>query len=102
MRLCLLSHLHPHDQADESPTTAASGQDGWRHVGGRVCTSRPIRAEELDELVWGQVRRLLESPELVQAEIDRRLASLRTEHPATKRREALERDLTRAGPPSPA
>ncbi len=72
------------------------GQDGWRHVGGHVCTSRPIRAEELDELVWGQVRRLLESPELVQAEIDRRLASLRTEHPATKRREVLERDLTRA------
>ena len=72
------------------------GQDNWRHVGGRVCTSRPVRADELDELVWGQVRRLLENPELVQAEIDRRLASLRTEHPATKRREALERDLARA------
>src|SRR5436190_319203 len=72
------------------------GQDGWRHVGGRVCTSRPVRADELDALVWDAVRRLLEDPALVRAEIDRRLGALRAEHPATKRREALERDLARA------
>jgi site-specific DNA recombinase len=72
------------------------GQDGWRHVGGRVCTSRPVRADELDPLVWGEVRRLLEDPALVRAEIDRRLGALRTEHPAARRRETLERDLTRA------
>jgi site-specific DNA recombinase len=39
---------------------------------------------------------LLEHPELVQAEIDRRLAALRTEHPAARRRDTLERDLARA------
>ena len=72
------------------------GQDGWRHVGGRVCTSRPVRADELDALVWGEVRQLLENPALVRVEIDRRLAALRTEHPAARRRETLERDLTRA------
>ncbi len=72
------------------------GRDNWRHTGGRVCTSQPIRADELDNLVWEQVRRLLENPKLVQAEIDRRLTTLRTEHPATKRRDALERDHTRA------
>jgi site-specific DNA recombinase len=72
------------------------GQDGWRHVGGKVCTSRPVRADELDQLVWGEVRRLLEDPALVKAEIDRRLQVLRAEHPAAHRREALERDLTRA------
>jgi site-specific DNA recombinase len=72
------------------------GQDGWRHVGGRVCKSSPIRADELDTLVWDEVRRLLEDPALVQAEIDRRLQALRTEHPATKRRDALQRDLARA------
>jgi site-specific DNA recombinase len=71
------------------------GQDGWRHVGGKVCTSRPVRADELDPLVWAEVRRLLENPEPVRAEIDRRLAALRTEHPAARRRETLERDLTR-------
>ena len=31
------------------------GQDGWRHIGGRVCQSRPVRADELDPLVWGEV-----------------------------------------------
>ena len=73
-----------------------TGQDNWRHVGGRVCQSRPIRADELEPLVWGEVRELLEHPELVRAEIDRRLQALRTEHPAARRREALERDITRA------
>src|SRR5919109_43464 len=72
------------------------GQDGWRHPDGKRCTSRPVRADELDPLVWAEVRRLLETPELVRAEIDRRLAAMRTEHPAARRREALERDLTRA------
>jgi site-specific DNA recombinase len=73
------------------------GSDNYRHVGGRVCHSRPIRADELDGLVWDQVRQLLEDPALVRAEIDRRLHALRSEHPAARRREALERDLTRAG-----
>jgi site-specific DNA recombinase len=72
------------------------GQDNWRHVGGRVCHSRPIRADELEPLVWGEVHRLLEDPTLVRAEIDRRLQAARTEHPAARRREALERDITRA------
>ena len=72
------------------------GSDNYRHIGGRVCHSRPIRADELDELVWGEVRRLLQDPTLVHAEIDRRLQAARTEHPAARRREALERDLTRA------
>ena len=72
------------------------GSDNYRHIGGRVCHSRPIRADELDGLVWDEVRRLLEDPALVRAEIDRRLQALRTEHPASRRREALERDITRA------
>jgi len=72
------------------------GQDGWRHPDGKRCASRPVRADELDPLVWTEVRRLLEDPALVQAEIDRRLATLHSEHPATRRRETLERDLTRA------
>ena len=72
------------------------GQDGWRHPDGKRCTSRPVRADELDPLVWAEVRRLLEHPELVQSEIDRRLAALRTEHPAARRRETLARDIARA------
>jgi site-specific DNA recombinase len=72
------------------------GQDGWRHPDGKRCSSRPVRADEIDPLVWAEVRRLLEHPELVQAEIDRRLSALQTEHPAARRRDALERDHARA------
>jgi site-specific DNA recombinase len=39
---------------------------------------------------------LLENPELIKTEIDRRLQTLRAEHPATRRRHGLQRDLTRA------
>src|SRR5215213_9410710 len=56
------------------------GQDGWRHPDGKRCGSRPVRADEIDPLVWTEVRRLLEDPALVRAEIDRRLTALGTEH----------------------
>jgi len=72
-----------------------TGSNGWLLPGGRVCQSRPVRADMLDELVWGEVVRLLSDPDLVRAEIERRLATARTEHPATQRREGLERELAR-------
>ncbi len=28
------------------------GQDGWRHPDGKRCSSHPVRADELDPLVW--------------------------------------------------
>jgi site-specific DNA recombinase len=73
-----------------------SGADGFRRPEGRVCAARPVRIDEIDEPVWAQVLALLENPELIQAEIERRLQTLRAEHPATHRRDRLERDLTRA------
>src|SRR5215211_1282271 len=54
-----------------------TGSDGWLHPGGRVCQSRPVRADILDELVWGEVVRLLSDPDLVRAELERRLARTR-------------------------
>jgi site-specific DNA recombinase len=71
------------------------GSDNYRFVGGRVCSNRPIRADELDALVWGEVERLLSDPALIRAEIDRRLQALRAEHPAAHRRDGLERELAR-------
>ncbi len=73
-----------------------SGADSFRRPEGRVCAARPVRIEEIDEPVWSQVVALLENPELIQAEIERRLQALRAEHPANHRREGLQRDLTRA------
>ena len=73
-----------------------SGTDGHRRPEGRVCENRPVRLAEVDELVWTRVLGLLEDPTLIQAELDRRLQTMRATHPAAGRRDALERDLTRA------
>ena len=71
------------------------GSDDYRYEGGRVCDNRPVRADFLDEVVWGQVTALLADPALVQAELDRRLAELRTANPATAERSRIELELTR-------
>jgi site-specific DNA recombinase len=73
-----------------------SGTDGHRRPEGRVCENRPVRLDEVDDLVWTRVLSLLEDPSLIEAEIDRRLSTLRDAHPATGRRDGLQRDLTRA------
>ena len=73
-----------------------SGADSFRRPEGRVCAARPVRIDEVDEPVWAQVLALLENPELIKAEIDRRLQALRAEHPAARRRDGLQRDVTRA------
>ena len=73
-----------------------SGADSLRRPEGRFCAARPVRIDEVDEAVWAQVLALLENPELIKTEIDRRLQALRSEHPATRRRDGLQRDLTRA------
>jgi site-specific DNA recombinase len=72
------------------------GSDDYRYPGGRVCDNKPVRADYLDELVWGQVTVLLADPGLVQGELDRRLAEMRAANPATSERARLERDHTRA------
>ncbi len=69
---------------------------GGHPVRGRLCTSRRVRAEELDGLVWAEVCRLLREPELVRTELRRRLEAARREHPATHSRAGLERELARA------
>lgn len=71
------------------------GSDAWRHLGGAVCDSRPIRQDLLDQIVWQEVIRLIEDPTLIQAELDRRLDAARAAEPTRRRHEALERDLTR-------
>jgi site-specific DNA recombinase len=71
------------------------GSDDYRYKGGRVCDNKPVRADYLDEVVWGQVTALLADPALVQGELDRRLTELRAANPATSERARLDRDLTR-------
>jgi site-specific DNA recombinase len=71
------------------------GSDAWRHLNGPLCDNRPVRQDLLDELVWNEVIQLLEHPELIEAEIERRLAAARETSPNKRREEALRRELTR-------
>ena len=71
------------------------GSDAWRHLGGAVCDSRPIRQDLLDQIVWQEVIHLMEDPTLIRAELDRRLDAARAAEPTKRRQEALERELTR-------
>jgi site-specific DNA recombinase len=71
------------------------GSDAWRHLGGPVCDSRPVRQDLLDRVVWTEIVRLLEDPSLIQNELDRRLAAARTADPARQRENVLHREVAR-------
>jgi site-specific DNA recombinase len=71
------------------------GSDAWRHLGGSLCDSRPVRQDLLDELVWREIIKLLEDPSLIQEELDRRLTAARNASPTKRREEVLRRELAR-------
>jgi site-specific DNA recombinase len=73
------------------------GSDGWRWLSGSVCNNRPVRQDLLDEVVWTEVVRLLENPQLIQRELERRLATAREADPTKRHEEALRRELVRIG-----
>jgi site-specific DNA recombinase len=54
-----------------------------------------VRVEQLDALVWEQVWQVLNEPELVQREIERRLHEFRQTSPVEQRKENLSRELAR-------
>ena len=61
----------------------------------RVCSNRPIRQDYLDDLVWGQIVELLENPEVIQAEIDRRVQQAQQSNPMQARKESLVKEQIR-------
>jgi site-specific DNA recombinase len=54
-----------------------SGSEGYRFGGSPPCANRSVRADQLEEIVWGEVRTLLEDPSRVEGEYRRRLAATR-------------------------
>src|SRR6202008_409537 len=71
------------------------GSDASRHLGGPVCDSKPVRQDLLDELVWREVVKLLESPQLIQEELERRLAPAPNARPAKRCEDIVQRELPR-------
>jgi site-specific DNA recombinase len=73
-----------------------TGSDNYRHEHGRVCTSKPVRADYLDAIVWDHITGLLADPALIRAEISRRLDQARVSDPVTRQRTQLELALAKA------
>ena len=69
------------------------GSDAWRRLNKTACDCRPVRQDLLDDILWSEVVRLLEDPELIGAEIDRRLNVARTSDPNQKREAQLQQRL---------
>ena len=72
------------------------GSDDYRYEGGRVCDNQPVRADYLDQVVWDHIAALLADPQLIRAEIDKRLDQARTADPAIAQRTRLDQALTQA------
>jgi site-specific DNA recombinase len=72
------------------------GSDDYRYEGGRVCANKPVRADYLDTVVWDHIAGMLADPQLIRAEIDKRLESARTSDPAARERTRLQTGLAKA------
>ena len=72
------------------------GSDDYRYEGGRVCGNKPVRADYLDTVVWDHITGLLADPELIRAEISKRLETARTSDPVTRQRNRLELEAAKA------
>ena len=94
MRLCAVAHINPFERTQHT-LLPVSGSDAWRHLGGPVCDSRPVRQDLLDHVVWNEIVRSLEDPSLIQCELDRRLSAARTSDPTKQWEKALEREVRR-------
>ena len=73
------------------------GSDDYRYQGGRICGSKPVRADYANQVVWDHVAALLADPALIRAEIGKSLERARTSEPVTKKRGQLEQALAKTG-----
>ncbi|PYU28019.1 MAG: recombinase family protein [Acidobacteria bacterium] len=71
-----------------------SGSDA-RRPQGRVCEARPWRVDRLDQLVWEQVWQLLNQPELIRGEMERRLQEHRHSDPVAQRLQKVRAEIVR-------
>ncbi|MFH0943648.1 MAG: recombinase family protein, partial [Planctomycetota bacterium] len=71
------------------------GSDRYRHLSSQPCKNRPVRQDYLDDLVWNQVIQMLENPDLIRAEIERRLSEVQKSSLKKERKDVLLKELSR-------
>jgi site-specific DNA recombinase len=72
------------------------GSDDYRFANGRVCQNRPVRQDYLDDVVWKQVVQLLENPQLITLELERRIKEVQKSVSTRRRKATLNREIIRA------
>lgn len=63
------------DDQKPYPYYRCIGMDSFRFDGHKVCQYRPIRLDRLDAAVWADVRAVLQNPQTLRQEFERRLSS---------------------------
>jgi site-specific DNA recombinase len=66
-----------------------TGSDNHRHVNGRICNCRPVRQDYLDEIVWQKILELLQNPDMIQKEIDKRIREAKKLDPLLNQKNVL-------------
>ena len=69
------------------------GSDNYRFENGAKCKSKPIRQDYLDGIVWNQVIKLLEDPDLIRSELQRRIKLIRYSNPVKQKKDQLKKEL---------
>jgi site-specific DNA recombinase len=69
------------------------GSDNYRYENGAKCDSKPIRQDYLDGIVWEQVLKLLENPELIRSELNRRIKKIRNSNPVKQKKDDLKKQI---------
>jgi site-specific DNA recombinase len=69
------------------------GTDGYRFGGTAVCDNRSVRSDHLEQAVWGRVRALLEAPERLAGEYQRRLKEAREGSAKSEELAQIERQI---------
>src|SRR5271170_2406881 len=62
-----------YDPANTLRYYRCTGADGYRFNGKALCHNGPVRSDQLEQVVWSQVRSLLEQPDRVADEYRRRI-----------------------------
>src|SRR5689334_1359279 len=70
-----------------------SGTDGHRFGGTAVCDNRSVRGDHLEQAVWGRVRALLEAPDRLVDEYQRRLKEAREGSAKSEELAQIERQI---------
>jgi len=71
------------------------GSDDYRYKNGRICQSRPIRQDYIDQVVWQHLIKLLENPQLIHDEIRKRTEQAAAADPLNLRKQKLLKEKTR-------